>query len=296
MTGSAHLVFLGGDRREAEAARVLAGRGYAVAAHGCVLPAGTGLEPRDVAVALAEADAVICPALGTVGDGDALFRPSPMPPLPIAASWLDLSHGVPWLIGRTSGPWLGRAAAASGVRLHPYGERDDYALLNAVPTAEGAVAEACRMAGRTVWGQRALVTGCGRCAQVLLVRLLAWGAEVVCAARRPGARALAQALGARPIEMEAIPAEARRCQFLFNTVPAPVVGRAALAALAPGAVVADIASVPGGTDFRAAEELGVQARLLPGIPGRLFPVTAGRILADVVVAVLTEAAAGGAFG
>jgi dipicolinate synthase subunit A len=288
----ARLVLFGGDRREAEAARLLAERGHEVATVGGLMPPGAGLEARDPLPALAGADMVVGPALGTVGGGDAFFRASPLPPLAIEPQWLAVTPPlVPWLVGRPPGPWLRRAAAAAGVPLVVYGEREDYALLNAIPTAEGAVSEACQLAGRTVWGQRALVSGGGRCGQALVARLRAWGADVVCAARRPLARAAAQAAGARTIPMEWMASEARQCQFVFNTVPAPVIGRPLLATLAPGSVVVDVASAPGGTDFAAAEQLGVPARLLPGIPGRLYPRTAGRILADVVEAVLSEGVA-----
>ena len=288
MVKSLRLVFLAGDRREGEAARLLAHRGHRVVTCGCLLPAGDEWAVQDPLAAIQEADAVVGPALGTVGDGEALFRPAPMPPVPVQAEWLSASRpGTPWLIGR-SGPWLQRAATAAGLPLVLFGERDDYAWLNAVPTAEGAVAEASRLAGRTAWSGRALVVGFGRCGQVLAARLLAWGAEVVCVARRPAARAEARTMGARAAGVDAMVAEAQHCEFLFNTVPAPLVTRRVLAALPPGAVVVDIASHPGGTDFPAAEALGVPARLVGGIPGRHFPATAGRILADVVEAILGE--------
>jgi dipicolinate synthase subunit A len=81
---------------------------------------------------------------------------------------------------------------------------------------------------------------------------------------------------------------------VFNTVPAPVLGEQDLRRLPLGAVVVDVASAPGGTDFGAASLAGVPAVLLPGIPGRLYPVTAGGIVADTWQRLLREWHGGGA--
>lgn len=44
----------------------------------------------------------------------------------------------------------------------------------------------------------------------------------------------------------------------------------------------DLASAPGGVDLAASRELGKTAVLAPGLPGKVAPVTAGRLLAQVV--------------
>ncbi len=43
---------------------------------------------------------------------------------------------------------------------------------------------------------------------------------------------------------------------VVNTIPAPVLGERELAAMPGGSLVVDLASLPGGTDFEAARELG----------------------------------------
>lgn len=44
---------------------------------------------------------------------------------------------------------------------------------------------------------------------------------------------------------------------VINTIPAPVLGAAQLRCLPRGALILDLASRPGGTDFAAARELGL---------------------------------------
>jgi dipicolinate synthase subunit A len=50
----------------------------------------------------------------------------------------------------------------------------------------------------------------------------------------------------------------------------------------PDVVVIDLATQPGGTDFEAANAYGLKAILAPGLPGKVAPVFAGRILAEVL--------------
>lgn len=273
------LLLLGGDAREAEAARQWTRLGHAVR----VLGSG-GSGPAAARRDCAWAEAVVGPVLGTNAAGDAVAAAGAE--IPLSAELLGAcARGTPWLIGR-AGPWLREATATAGLPLQTYADRDEFATLNAVPTAEGAIGEATRLAGRTLWGGAALVIGGGRCAQALVCRLRAWGCQVTLCTRDPLERARAAAAGAEAAGLDGLTEAARQADFVFNTVPAPVLGPGILAALPEGAVVADLASAPGGTDFAAAEALGVRAALLPAIPGRLYPKTAGRILAAVVLGLL----------
>lgn len=279
---------VGGDRRETEAAGWLRRLGHEAVLLG--RPAEAVSRAED---AFARADVILGPVLGTNPAGDALYRAGPLGPVRVQAAWLAACRpGALWLIGR-SGPWLREALAARGLRLQTYADRDEFATLNAVPTAEGAIARAARLAGRTVWRSSALVVGGGRCGRALAMRLLALGATVACAARDPAERATLQGMGVAAAELEALPDLARGRDFLFNTVPARVVGGSVLAALPDHAVVVDLASAPGGTDFEAARRLGLRARLLPGLPGRLYPATAGRILAEVAAALAARSGGNG---
>jgi dipicolinate synthase subunit A len=53
-------------------------------------------------------------------------------------------------------------------------------------------------------------------------------------------------------------------------------------------VIIDIASKPGGTDFRYAERRGMTAILAPSLPGLVAPKTAGRIIASSLCRILAE--------
>lgn len=55
-----------------------------------------------------------------------------------------------------------------------------------------------------------------------------------------------------------------------------------------GALVIDLASLPGGTDFDAAEALGIRAEHALALPGKCAPDTAGALIAQTVLTILQE--------
>ena len=61
-----------------------------------------------------------------------------------------------------------------------------------------------------------------------------------------------------------------------------VLNREVLRRANPDVLIVDLATQPGGTDFEAAHEFGIKAILAPGLPGKVAPLTAGKVLADVV--------------
>jgi dipicolinate synthase subunit A len=54
------------------------------------------------------------------------------------------------------------------------------------------------------------------------------------------------------------------------------------------ALIIDLASKPGGTDFRFAEKRGVKAMLAPSLPGMVAPKTAGRIMANTLIQLIQD--------
>jgi dipicolinate synthase subunit A len=84
----------------------------------------------------------------------------------------------------------------------------------------------------------------------------------------------------------------READCIFNTVPSMVLPRERLMLLRPGTLVIDLASSPGGVDFEAAKQLGLEAILALGLPGKVAPVSAGRILARHIPALIAGLVAG----
>ena len=179
-------------------------------------------------------------------------------------------------------------AAEAGVELVDYFAREELILCNAIPTAEGCIGILMAERTRTLWNSAILLAGFGPVGQALGVRLAALGAQVTVAARRPAQRALAESFSLRAVDLARLEQTAPAFDTVVNTIPAPVLTEAVLAALRPGSLIVDLASKPGGTDFAAARRLGHRAIHALSLPAACAPETAGEALARTVCEILAE--------
>ncbi|MHB1125539.1 MAG: dipicolinate synthase subunit DpsA [Bacillota bacterium] len=192
-----------------------------------------------------------------------------------------ISPKVPIIIG-VAKPFLKDLAAAHGLRLIEIAEMDDIAILNAIPSAEGAIQIAMQETSITIHGSHSYILGFGRVGVTLARMLQGIGAKTTVIARRAAQLARAYEMGCRALSFEALDEVIHEAEIIFNTVPANVLEYNLLAKASKGVLIVDLASQPGGTDFQAAEKLGIKAILAPGLPGKVAPKTAGIILASAI--------------
>ena len=74
----------------------------------------------------------------------------------------------------------------------------------------------------------------------------------------------------------------------IQTTPVKVLDGGRLADLRPGCLVIDLASKPGGVDMDAAAQLGVKVIWALSLPGKVAPVTSGKIIRDTIYNILNE--------
>lgn len=161
-------------------------------------------------------------------------------------------------------------------------ELDEVALLNAIPTAEGAIIKAMELTDITIHGANVLVLGFGRVAKILADKLKGLNANVFCAARKKKDLAHIKALGYNDIDINYLADSINKMDIIFNTVPTLILGDKKLKLLAKNSVVIDLASYPGGVDFKEAEKLGIMAVLELGIPTKVAPKSAARYLKESI--------------
>ena len=181
-----------------------------------------------------------------------------------------------------------RMAEERDLVLRDYFAREELAVLNAIPTAEGAIQIAMEELPITLHDARVLVVGCGRLGKALAPRLRALGARVWVSARRYEQRAAAESMGLGSEGVDHLPDWLCSYDLVFNTVPARILGVEELAALKEGALVIDLASRPGGVDMDAAAALGVRVIWALSLPGKVAPVTSGRYIKDTVYHIMEE--------
>ena len=134
-------------------------------------------------------------------------------------------------------------------------------------TAEATIAEVLRESEYSIYGQKVLVTGFGCCGKKIAKLFDALGAKVVVAARRPKVREEVVRKGFSAIAFEDMEKELVDIFTVINTVPAMVMTEDCIRRMPRGGFIVDIASHPGGTDFEAAKQYGIKAKLALGLPG-----------------------------
>ncbi len=167
-----------------------------------------------------------------------------------------------------------------------YAKNDALALLNAVPTAEGAIALAVKNSDITLWKSNCLVTGYGRTGKILADRLKALKANVTVSARKMTDFALLDTANIKHIETKDISKHINNYDFIFNTVAFPIIDEEALKKCKNNCLLVELASFPYGIDLNAADKLGLKAILAPGIPGKTSYITAGNILTDIILKII----------
>ena len=156
-------------------------------------------------------------------------------------------------------------------------------VFNAIATAEGAILEALVHQKTNIHGSDSLVLGYGRCGRVLAEKLRGMGAKVTVCCRNEVQLAYADAFGMDSLLLEDLEDEIQRFEYIYNTVPAVLLGKNLLKRMRRDVLVIDLASKPGGVDYAAAEELGIKAMLCSGLPGKYAPKTSAKGLVDFVI-------------
>lgn len=278
----------GGDMRQAKLAELLAEDGHSVHAFALErLGAIPGVQPEEDLEGMCLADCVVLP-LPAAGEGSLLNAPlSAVKQYPLSHV-LDALRPSQVICAGMVSPQVAAMAADRGLTLHDYFAREELAVANAVPTAEGAVQLAMEHLPITIHGARMLVLGFGRVGRLTAQRFQALGARVSVAARRCDQLAWAQASGLGTERLDQLRGWLCGYDLIVNTVPALVLDRPALEELRPDCLILDLASKPGGVDLGAAGELGLTVIWALALPGKVAPVTAGAAIRDTIYNMLRE--------
>src|SRR5699024_657262 len=95
-------------------------------------------------------------------------------------------------------------------------------------------------------------------------------------------------MGLTAIQLDEVHEHARTCDILINTIPAKVNKKGWIQQLLSHALIFDLSSIPGSTDFEYAERRGNKAIRGRSLPCVVAPKRAGKILADVIKQILMK--------
>lgn len=178
-----------------------------------------------------------------------------------------------------------RLAREHGHNFYDYGEREDFNLLNAVPTAEAAILLLMEHSPKTIHGSSFCVVGYGRIGKALSQRISMLGGKVYVAARSESALAACECDGHIPLSISDLMSAPPKCNACFNTVPVPIIERSVLEKW-DCPLFLELASVPGGFTDEAQKYLSDRYISALSLPGRYFPVSAGEIIYKTALTII----------
>lgn len=140
----------------------------------------------------------------------------------------------------------------------------------------------------TLCGSRCLVVGYGRIGKCLAKMLQGIGACVTVSARSLGDMAMIRAFGYKAVHTAELASIAGDFDLIINTVPHKVINESVIERINRETLVIDLASKPGGVDMDAAKKFGIRVIWALSLPGKVAPVTAGKIICDTVINIINE--------
>ncbi|PWA13554.1 dipicolinate synthase subunit A [Pueribacillus theae] len=285
-----HITILGGDARQIEIIRKLTEMdatvtlvGFDHLDHG--FAGATQKKMRELD--LKEVDAIVLPVSGTSENGEVETTFS-KEKIFISEKMLESTPEHCVVYTGISNKFLDLCAKRAGRKVVKLFERDDVAIYNSIPTVEGTIMMAIENTDITIHNSKTLVLGFGRTGMSVARAFDALGAKVKVGTVKSADMARISEMGLQPFHLNDLQQAVIDSDIIINTIPALVLKANIISKMPMNALIIDLASKPGGTDFRYAEKRGIKALLAPGLPGIVAPKTAGKIIANVLVQQLSE--------
>lgn len=277
---------IGGDKRQLFLAKSIYDSGYTVMLGGFDRLKSTGaLVLCDIKSAAEKSDVIILPVPSVRTDGS-INTPFSDDCTVLDDELIEIMLKKPVFVAMKD-RFLKAYPQFENAELYDYAAKEEFAILNALPTAEGALEVAMKQFEGTVAGSRCLITGYGRIGKVLAEMLKNHKADVTVSARKSSDMAFAQAFGYKKLNTNKLSC-IRNFDLVFNTVPSLIFDRELLENTDKNTIIIDLASLPGGVDFEAAQKLGIDAVRALALPGKCAPKTAGEIIRTTVFNIIEE--------
>ena len=290
-TKTRKLFFVGGDLRQIRAINQASSLGNFVSVLGFDAEHSEKLSPNvqllwDFSEAEESYDAVILP-LPYSTDGKNINAPLCKRNFPIAEVFDNICKKNRILAGRCD-PKIKTMADSHRIMLVDYLCREELAVLNAIPTAEGAIQIAMEETPFTIHSSKCLVIGNGRIGKILAKMLQGIGARVTVAARKKGDLAFGFSMGYETVPISDLGETIGEYDIIFNTAPSLILDFDLLSKISNKVLIIDLASKPGGVDFDEARRKGIKVIWALSLPGKVAAETAGDIICKTILNIIDE--------
>ncbi|MGE5614885.1 MAG: dipicolinate synthase subunit DpsA [Bacillota bacterium] len=279
---------IGGDLRNVKLAEAISEDGNQVNLYGFKnasfdLPIS---ENENIEAAIDDSEIVIGP-LPCSNDNETLNAPFHNEKILVNEIFKIMKKNQLFIAGRISEK-ISQLAKAYNVYSIDILEREEMAVLNAIPTAEGAIQIAMEELPITLSGSKTLVLGYGRVGKTLSKMLAGIGAEVYVEARKYPDIAWIKTYGYKPVYINELKNYIADMDVIFNTIPSRILDYEMLQMVGKDCLIIDLASKPGGVDFEKAKTLGLKVIWALSLPGKVAPVTAANYIKQTVYNIIEE--------
>lgn len=179
-------------------------------------------------------------------------------------------------------------AQVCGVHAVDLLKREEMAVLNAIPTAEGAIQIAMEELPITLHNANVLILGYGRVGRTLAKKLQGLGAHVFVEARKFHDLAWIDSYGYNAVYINDLCEKLGSMDVVYNTIPQMILDEKLLSRLSNDCLVIDLASKPGGVDLDSAKVLGIKAIWALSLPGKVAPLSAANYLKVTIENIISE--------
>ena len=283
------ILVLGGDMRIVSLANCFYQEGYDVMAYGFSenIEFEGGIERyKNLKEALSACDIVIM-GLPVTNDNETIHTPLHDEKIYIEDVLKYMKKEQLLMGGKISGK-VKNICRMYNISAIDYFEREELTVLNAIPTAEGAIEIAMRELPITIHGSNSLVLGFGRIGKVLSKDLKALGAKTYVEARRFDDLSWIKSYGYEGIYLKHLKEKLPLFDVIYNTVPSEIITVDMMKYIKKDCLIIDLASLPGGVDIKKAEAMGIKVIRALSLPGKCAPKTSGEIIKHTIQNIMSD--------
>ena len=244
------------------------------------------IEKQGIEEAIHNSDVVIGP-LPCSNDNETLNAPFHPGRIYINDVFKQLKKSQIFLGGHISEKLL-HLSEINNVYTIDYLKREEMAVLNAIPTSEGAIQIAMEELPITLHGCKSMILGFGRIGKTLAKMLTGLGCKVYVEARKYSDIAWIKNYGYIPVHIEQLEDYLNGMEVVFNTIPNIILDSKQLKNINKECLIIDLASKPGGVDLEQAKTMGLKTIWALSLPGKVAPLTAAQAIKETVYNILSE--------
>ena len=278
---------VGGDKRNIAFSRMLCGQGHTVKLFGFVnYERETPMQCKNLYEAIENADYIVGP-IPCSHNGGALNAPFHNAPIYVEDLFRLIKPHQVFIAGFMK-PDIFTLAQKYNIHAIDMLKREELLVLNAIPTAEGAIKIAIEETDITLHGSQMLVVGYGRVGKALSSMLRGIGAKVTAVVNKSEAAAQAKASGHSVIYFREMENHLKYPDVIFNTVPNILLDKNNMRHIRKETLIIDLASPPYGVDVNDSRDFGLKVLYTNSLPGKIAPVTTASYILETVGHIVAE--------